>query len=401
LRIPTHIFNNVIVLHAIFRKNLISDYTLQYICFVLADKSCMGKKSDERNAAIDSLLEVGYQHVLNIQIDSAVYYATDALRLSEAARYSAGITRSCYQLGEMLMASANYSKALTYFARASKEKYGIQSALYQAQIQKQIGQIYTYLKLHELAIKEFHKSLKSSQKIERPDYKDYISSQVYESLAHLFTVTENRDSTLFYLKKNKILIDTMDESFAYPNLINVYTSLGYFYLGEEQVEKAATYLQLALQVAEKYDFPYVSRTYMYWSDIESLKGNFDRSIDYLQKAVINLQQTNLKGELPDVYERLSDKYARAGQADLAQMYKNKALQTDNEITKEKLDLSNQTLTLIKEEEKDALKRKLALYTSFLVILSAVIVGLYIYFLYRKRCLSRKIYTPSTSQAMRG
>lgn len=110
------------------------------------------KKSDERNAAIDSLLEVGYQHVLNIQIDSAVYYATDALRLSEAARYSAGITRSCYQLGEMLMASANYSKALTYFARASKEKYGIQSALYQAQIQKQIGQIYTYLKLHVLAI---------------------------------------------------------------------------------------------------------------------------------------------------------------------------------------------------------------------------------------------------------
>ena len=94
-----HFIMNLRFLNIPFRK-----VSFLFFCFVILFP-LQAKDINHRLILtnIDSLLEVSYQHILKIEVDSAIITSSEALVLSESVDYSEGITRANYQIGEMLM----------------------------------------------------------------------------------------------------------------------------------------------------------------------------------------------------------------------------------------------------------------------------------------------------------
>ncbi len=240
------------------------------------------------------------------------------------------------------------------------------------QIHKVRGQIYSNLELHHQAINEFSKSLSYAGKIKRENHKDYLTSQIYESLSFFYGNLDKTDSAFHYMMKNKELLESMEESFVYSNLVNLYNLLGNHHNNQNNFTQAENYLNRALELTDKYDFPYTSRTYLFLGDMEAKKGMPQAALRHYFKAQENLEETNIRGEFPFLLEKILKVYEEQGITDSAKIYKEKLILIENELSKEKISSTEHVLEVLIGEEKKANRRKI-----FTVLSAAGITGLFV------------------------
>lgn len=306
---------------------------------------------------IDSLLDVSFQATLAVDIERSLEFALEALSESEQINYSAGKSKACFYIGQALFNLGTYKEALEYLAMAEQEKHAADNPLLLAEIDRVRGRLYGSMGLTDAAIKEFKRGLKHINSIEVKANRDYLTSLAYDNLTNIYQIADISDSVFFYMQKNKALLESMDEAFIFRTWINLYGNLGAYYSNNKQYDLATFNFQQSLDLAKKYEYPYTSTVHRYMGDMELEKNNPDASLSYYFKALKNHEETNLKNELPALYEKISLVYSEKGIADSAQHYHNKALLIENELSKEKLSASEIALNLIMKKEFEHKSKK--------------------------------------------
>jgi len=328
---------------------------------------------------IDSLLKLSHSYRTNVEIESAIEVAYEALNLSTDINYSKGKLKAFLNLARILFYQGSYKKSLEYLSFAENEKASSESVASLFEISRIRGQIFTYLKLERQSIREFQKCLDIAKQIE-PRQRYNALSMSYENLYVVYDMLGQTDSAYYYLKKNRELLESVDEETVYYNKINLYTSIGNWHAKEGELELAHDYFSKALNLSEKHQFPYLSRTYLYIGDMEASRDKPDSALFYYNKALKNLDVTKIKGEYSLVYQSIADLYANFGLTDSANVYLQKQNVIEKELSQAKANSVEKALEVFLNEERKIQEKKqkksttifLISLVSFLVL--AIIIG---------------------------
>lgn len=360
--------------------------------FILALK-VQGTPTDTTKE-IDSLLVLSHNGIVTVDTDATLKYAMEALSLSDSINFSSGKSRAYFYIGQTLFNIASYKKALEYLTLAEKEKYAAVTPKILFEICRVRGQIYAYLELNSQSIREFHKCFQHLRNLKIEEHQHFCASLTYENLGVVYEKLKQTDSVLYYLKLNRKLLESMDESFVYFNKVNMYGSWANYHIEQSKYDSVEYYLKRALSLSSKYDYPYTSRTYMYWGDMEKKKGNTDASLHWYFKALDNLEHINLKGEYPLLYDRVSKIYEQKGVPDSARLYKEKQILIENELSKEKASVAEEAFKILLEDEKNSWME--ALYPKVAIVVAGLFVAIALISVYHKR-IYRKLATNTSKE----
>lgn len=343
-------------------------------------------------AEIDSLLDLVETQRYGADIESAVNNSYLALSKSQDINYSSGVVEAYTTLGQTLFYLGEYTKSLEYLDLIEDVNKSLDNEpLTLFEISRIRGQIFYYINLYKKSIEEFNKCIDLSEHIEPKHYGDYCLSLTYENLSFVYNGINKPDSAYYYLNKNKELLESMDETFVFRNLINLYTTIGDRYSNLGDFEHAEASFSKSLQLADKYQSSYLSRTYMFLGDMQLNKENTDSALIYYNYALDNLETTKIRGEYKLVYERISKLYEITGPLDSAKVYWQKQNEIDIVLKQERENSVEQALKVFINQEKkiQSIKnRKLIAIVSVSVLLLILVVVI-IWRVLRKRMLDRK------------
>ena len=343
-------------------------------------------------AEIDSILDVVEAQRYGADIESAVKNSYLALSMSQDIDYSHGIIEAYTTLAQTLFYLGEYTKSLEYLDLIEEENKSLDSEpLTLFEISRIRGQIFYYINLYRKSIEEFNKCIELSKQIEPRQNSDYCLSLTYENLSFVYNGINKPDSAFYYMNLNRDLLESMDESFTFRNLINLYTTIGNLHSISGDFELAETNFDNALQLAEKYRYPYLSRTYMFLGDMQIKKESTDSALIYYNYALDNLETTKIRGEYKLIYERISEIYQKAGLTDSAKVYWQKQNEIENVLNQERENSVERALQVFINQEKKIQankNRKLITIVSVSVLL-LIFVVIAIWRILRKRMLDKK------------
>ena len=300
----------------------------------------------------DSLLELASKEVLNVNPSQTLELATQALSLSRETDYPKGRMRSCLLIGQSLIYMGDYEKSLEYLTLSEQEAYRAGDRVVHTNIHRIKGQVYFNLGLKNASFREFQKSLDLAVRIDDKAERDRYVSMAYENLAIAYDIMkEDPDSSRYYMKKNEQLLATTDESRTFTNKINLFTLIGGHYCDRQQYDSAVSYFNKALSLITAYDFPYSSYLYRHWGDLHALRGDRDSALCCYRKGLENVRETNLKNELPGLYQKLSDTFSGLGMEDSARFYNARYLQVNSEFSVAQNEAAEKAMQILLDEEQ--------------------------------------------------
>lgn len=305
----------------------------------------------DRAEEIDSLLSHSYEYQNELNLITGLEYAIDAALLSEKSNYSKGKAKSYFYIGQISWSLGDYNKTLKYLKLAEQEKYIANDPQLHSEIHRVKGRVFGSLDLYKASILEFKKGEQLIKLIKAEDRKNYLQSLVNENLSYVYSLQNKSDSALYFLNKNRKLLESMDEEFIYRNKINLYGLLGKEFSALEQYDSTAFYLKKAFSLCKKYDFPYTSWICLQWGHMEEKKGNLDFALNYYYKGLENLNITGLKNELLDTYKSISNIYSQKGISDSVIFYQDKIKAIELELAEVNNNVLDNALDILYEEEQ--------------------------------------------------
>jgi tetratricopeptide (TPR) repeat protein len=333
------------------------------------------ENKDNKSAIVDSLLEKSYESKLNVEIESAIEYAYRALSISDEIGYSRGKAKSYLNLGQTLFYLGSYEKSLEFLSLAEKEPFAKNDPAVLFELSRVRGQIFSYLNLSNQSIREFIKCLDIAQKIEPKKDRDYCMSLTYENMSIVYGTIDDSDSVLYYMNRNRELLESLDESIFFSNLVNLYSSFGSLYSKVGDFELAKEFFDKALELTDKYQYRYQSRTYIYLGDMELYKENPDSAMYYYKKALENLEVTKIKSESSVVYGQMADLFRQMGNEDSVRFYTEKQNIINEELTTERLNSVKPALQIFIEEERINNSKKRIKEFTYISISSIILIVL--------------------------
>jgi len=306
--------------------------------------------------------------------EEAVDYCIKALKISEKFNENKNTAKLLSNLGATLGKIGNNNEARFYYTKASK--------------------------MREIIYNEEKQSKRSKM--------DLASS--YINLGGVFIELEIADSSLYYLKRALVLLDTNEIS---DPLGLCYMYLGGGYLQEKNYAQSIKYTQKAIDAYLVMGIPEkISSCYASLSGIYFEAKNYQRSLHYLDLAEQINKEYSLNNDLLDiyrnkaqVYEKLGDvkqeifflkKYAGLKDSLLAQNHNEQIieLQTQYETEKKEKEIirlgRDNKIQELELEKKAATKKRLTIVI-ISVVLVMVILGILIVFLMRTISERKKAY----------
>ena len=326
-----------------------------FVCLLITIHAIIAvsqNSSEDETAAIDSILELSFQSYAYMDINSSLSHALDALVMSEEINYSRGKARGNFYIAQVMANLGEYEKALDYLYLAEQEPFVATELILPSEICRVRGRTYGALQLYDMAVAEFHKGLEYVNQINTTFEREYLTSLAYDNLSHTYFLQKKVDSAMYYLNKNNRLLTASSEERLFRSRINLYAQLGKAHTQKGEYDEATSYFVQALELAEEYEYPYISWIYLQWGNMMSQQEQPDSALVKYYLGLENLKQTNLRSELPDIYTSLRDEYIQLGVTDSALFYHQKKTAIEEELAVMNLKALDKAVLLMLRKEKD-------------------------------------------------
>ena len=347
---------------------------LIFFVFIYIITDSRAEKAGDRYAPIDSLLNLSYQSFAQMDIDTSLTHALEAVARSNEVDYSKGKARGNFYIAQVLWSLGEFGKTIEYLELAENEPYVAHDLILMSEICRVKGRAYGSLKLYDLSVREFHKGLQFIHRIDSSFEREYLTSLSYDNLAHSYSLQHVVDSTLHYLNKNKQLLEGTTEERLFRSRINLYAQLGKAYTVMEEYDVATDYFNKALQLTNEYNFPYTSWIYLQWGNMKREQGLLDSAIVKYHAGLDNLRQTNLRVELNGIYSALRDTYIQLENNDSALFYHQKKTAIEAELEEANIKAVNVAIEKLLQEEQRQQKNRLK-RTTHIALIIIITVGL--------------------------
>ncbi len=305
----------------------------------------------EETVYVDSVLELSYQSYAQMDINSSLTHALEAVSLSDKINYSKGKARGNFYIAQVLSTLGEYGRAIEYLQLAEEEPHVKNDLILSSEICRVKGRSYGSLQLFDPSIREFHKGLGYINHIKTVFEREYLTSLAFDNLVHSYSVQNMPDSVLHYLNKNKELLENTTDDRFFRSRINLYAQLGKAHTKREEYDVATKYFSEALLVAETNNYPYTSWIYLQWGNMKREQSLLDSAIIKYHAGLKNLEQTNLRAELPGMYTALRDVYVQKGNNDSALVYHQKKTAIESELEAANLKALDMAVQILLDEEK--------------------------------------------------
>ncbi len=367
--------------------------TLSLLLIFFVTQSYSQKLGKDKQAYVDSLLELSCYSYAEMDIHHSLKQAMKAVSLSEDINYSKGKAWGNLHIAQALWRSTEYEKTIKHLQLAEQEPYLSNDLILISEICRLKGLTYGSLKLHDLSLIEFHKGLKHISEIETTVDREYLASLAYNNLASSYLSQNIADSALYYLNLNKQLLDYSTDKRLFKSRISLYAQLGKVYAGQEEYDLATSYFSQALETAEASKYPCTLWIYLQWGNMKRNQGQLNSAIVKYKEGLNNLKQINLQSELIDIYIALRNIYLQKGYSDSAFVYHQKVEAIEPDLTEANIKAVNMAIRTLLDNKKSRQATQLKKMRSIaFVILGAVImlsIGLRIRWRKRYEKLSEK------------
>ena len=366
----------------------------------------------------------------NYNLDSAMLYSGEAMRIAREAGFIRGIAASYYAMGDIEVRRDDSDKAKEYFLESTKfynqcgaenelpaiylvigslhtyqdewiealeyfqkalvlsEKYKLRKT--EGHAYNNLGSIYKSLEKYDKALECFNKALEISTELGLKDVVYYI----YGNLGILYATQGDKKLAESYFKKLlQISRDEKDEVVEAFAMV----SLGDFNVDIQNYQEALSYYHQALEKADAVNANYSGPKSLFFANVYAGIGkaqyflnNYDTAIDYLTKGFEKANETGQLSIVAESADKLSYAYELRNQTASALKYsriyqatRDSLQNMDNVRRVTEIEMQNKFDKLMAEKEfEQALsdarqKRNEAIY---LLIIGGSFLGLVIFLL---------------------
>ncbi|WP_407500527.1 tetratricopeptide repeat protein [Elizabethkingia anophelis] len=334
---------------------------------------------------IDSLLDHSKQQFAAVDILKSIETANKALKMSQIKNYSKGITIANIYIGKAIMETGNFKKALEYIEQAEKEPYFNSYINAQVEVYRLRGIISGNLKMYNVAIRQFYKQLKLSEKIEDPYKKALSMFWAHENLTHVFSILKLKDSVWIHLKTQENILKGLNEKSVALDLSTTYSKMGEMYITEKKYSQAKIYLDKSMDLLTKYKIPYLYNVFLQYGNYEASLSNEKEAVNYYRRALNNTKEIgDIDGEKL-MYGTLGEylvknKIATNEANEYLYQYRKLSDSLDS-VNKKSIDLIFNNI--LSEEEKKYEKEKVTIVLVVSIPL-IMILGLFIFYYFKKK-----------------
>ncbi|MDP2387355.1 MAG: tetratricopeptide repeat protein [Bacteroidota bacterium] len=330
------------------------------LCFFVAE-SMQAKKTKEqlwkelKETPLDSIKVDRYISLSNLyekdNIDSALWTAREALKLSLKINYTEGLCASNQKIGIVYQNSGKYKEANGYFFTALKYAEQLNSNGYKLQIFNSIANACAYQKMYSQALIYYEKALQSAEESGLKNRTGTILMNMGNiAYSKGYYKKEFKEAIAYFDKALKIGEETLDSnllSSVYGNYALVYTDAEQFDDALKMVEKGMA-LAKARGVKEDYVFLYyyAGRAYAHSKQYEKAEYNFKESIKYCLEMEDRDYLSENYLSLAEMYDDIKN-YKEAYNF----MYKHKVLE-DSLLNEETTNQLNELKTVYETEKKE-------------------------------------------------
>jgi len=359
--------------------------------------------------------------------DTALFYASEALRLSELADYTYGIVISTNRQGlsyEMMedfnqarikykhaatltkqhnfstmliniynnlnileSTLGNYEISLEYLLEALDLAEKKQDSIRLGIITNNIGLRYSELQSQEKALEYYKKAI--------PIYiltgREHKLDNTYGNMGRSFYILEQYDSAEVYYRRSIDLAFTNSNAFS---LNNSYLGLGLVLMNKNQPDSAMKYQKLCYDIAKKNNDEYgIAQALLFAGNIQVSKGLYKKAEINIMEAIRISERLKIKPMQIDAYKAASELYKKTGnykgaleygslynglQDTLFRQEKDKAMDIiqdyeDEKFAKEKEILSSEIELEKLKVSRQKIQRNLFIITGSLLLLIAVLL----------------------------
>lgn len=270
-------------------------------------------------------LVVGY---INMDIDSALYYAEESLVVAQREGNANREAISLINIGSVRQRIADYDEALeVYFqaldlSRSNNYTRGIAFAL------NNLSTIYIYKKDYDKALDILHEGLAFGEEIQDSLRIAWTLSNIGFAYFEKFEL----DSALHYYERTLDLYEELNDE---EGIADMYGNIAAVHIDSKQYEIGRDYLERAIELNTKLeDNASLANNYNNMAQIEMELERYDQAIAVQLKGIELAAGLDNKHELRAGYHRLSEIYEKAGNADQALINLKYYLDLDDTITQE-------------------------------------------------------------------
>lgn len=331
---------------------------------------------------------VNYQladaHRLKGNLNQALNYGNEALRLSEKMQWSSGISKSANIIAYINIYQSDFENALKYALLGLENAELDNNKVEQAFSYLYIGYVYMSLKEYETAKSYYLKSIDIRKPLKVPH--DLAFSYTY--LANLYSEQNHYDSSLYYHEKALAL---RKRTKSLRNIADSYHLIGGIHLKTSDYKNAMQFSINALDIyLETNDSKRLGETYRQLAEIKMMINELNEAEYYLLEALKFSKESSAFDNVALIYEILSSLYERQGNYAESNKYLNRHYELKDKIAGERI-FHEASKMLIKYKvnreqriqelmvQKDELKKKIfayILYSGILILL--IIVGFVLY-----------------------
>lgn len=312
---------------------------------------------DEKSAVKDSMkiknmLDLAREYK-QINIDSSLIFAQNALAYSIEEKFGRGRVESLYQIGLCNFYLSNMKEAINYYNRSLKVAEIIGYKKFIAQNYKMIGGVYSHEKKYRKGLDYNFKALEILI-----DMKDSINyARTVDNIGSYYRKLNKYDSAFYYI--NKALEINLEKSYFkstgynYNNLANIYLNLTKYDLALKYYQKS---LKIKKEYGKKSDFIHA---YNNIGNVLTFQKKYKEAIPYFEKSIAIATELKIVNNLSLFYGNLAK--AQKGLNNYKYALKYKILQKQlsdslNNVETKIFIARKEAELLIKEKEKE--KRRL-------------------------------------------
>ncbi|MFK7946183.1 MAG: tetratricopeptide repeat protein [Saprospiraceae bacterium] len=337
--------------------------------------------SDENRVLV--LKELAYKNKKK-NPTQALLYAQDALSLATRVGYQKGIAEVKHTLGLIQFHLGDYEVALSNYLEALAIRETIKDEVGLGRSYNNIGVIYIEMGELNLAKKYYTRGL-----IYRRNAKDSIGmAYSYNNLGDVYFKQKKIDKAITHyniaLRLNESFYKPKAKAFTLERLANLYETQDDFENALSNYEEA---LRLRYETGIEYD---IAKTTINLGQLYLRKDNIDKGLNLITKAETITQKLEAKPLLSQVYESLSQAYAKKGNYNQAYDYQIKYNQVRDSLLN--TNISNEMLGLqakyqFEKNERELLEQnnKIAnLQRFYAIVVGLLSLGLIVLLFFRYR-----------------
>jgi class 3 adenylate cyclase len=244
-----------------------------------------------------------------------------SLAIFRTTKNSLGIANMTSNLGVVFYSQGSHEKALDYYFESLEVSEKLKDPLRITTSLANIGGVYSQIPDYDKSLEYFKKIEPYLSDLENPGIRSAYLLGVGENYSHR---GNHREAIEFYNQALDINKDSPDHAHNLTLLGKEYHKLG-------NIEKATSYLELALAKAIEYDMPLDEvQTLLELGNVNQ-KNNTKKALENYQKGESLAKEIETNEELRDIYKGMSLTYQGIGDFKNAYLYQDKFLELKDQI----------------------------------------------------------------------